>query len=220
MYILSIADAVTAVRKNLDEQGLNESVMYGDENSDNGSLDSIISKTLPEAINDIHRIAPVYLLEGEDITSFKECGFDSGVLFFTFDADCLRLAAFQADDSAIVVTDVIPEASAEGRKQLNQYIRGTYDNPRLVQIQGVANSPSFRYYTLKDDTYKDNPKAAIKQLKVVRQQSWSEGADSYPVSADLVDSIIYQLTALVCRIYGNIDAATYFSDKATKWKTS
>ncbi len=220
MVTISKADAIAAVRKNLDEQGLNESVMYGDENADNDSLDSIIAKTLPEAINDIHRIAPVYLLEGEDITAFKECGFDGGVLFFTFDADCLRLAAFQATDSAIVVTDVIPEASAEGRKQLNQYIRGTYDNPRLVQVQGVTYLPSFRYYSLKDDTYKDNPKAAIKQLKVVKQQSWSASAESYPASADLVDSIIYQLTALVCQIYGKTDAATYFSNKATKWKTS
>ena len=220
MYTLSIADAVAAVRKNLDEQGLNESVMYGDENADNDSLDSIIAKTLPEAVNDIHAAAPAYLLEGREITDFKTCGYDDRVLFFTFDADCLRIAAFQAADSGIVLTEAIPEASAEGRKQLNKWIRGTYDNPRLVQIQGETYLPSFRYYSLKDETYKDNPKAAVKQLRVIDNLSWDAEAESYPVSTDLRDSIIYQLTALVCRIYGKADAAEYFTNKALKWKTS
>ncbi len=220
MFTLQIADAIAAVRKNLDEQGLNESVMYGDENADNDSLDSIIAKTLPEAINDIHAAAPVYLLEGREIKEFKTCGYDAGVLFFTFDADCLRIAAFQASDSDIVVTEVVPEASAEGRKQLNKWIRGTYDNPRLVQMQGETYLPSFRYYSLKDETYKDNPKAAVKQLRIIDNLSWDEENTAYAVSTDLRDSIIYQLTALVCRIYGKADAADYFFNKAIKWKTS
>lgn len=220
MHTLSIADAVAAVRKNLDEQGLNESVMYGDENADNDSLDSIISKTLAEAVNDIHAAAPAYLLEGREITEFTTCGFDDRVLFFTFDADCLRVAAFQANDSDMVVTEVIPEASAEGRKQLNKWIRGTYDNPRLVQTQGETYLPSFRYYSLKDDTYKDDPKAAIRQLRIIDNLTWSEKDTEYKVSTDLRDSIIYQLTALVCRIYGKADAADYFFNKAIKWKTS
>lgn len=214
--------AISAVRKNLDEQGLNDSVMYIDDNVDNESLDSIISRTLPEAINDVHAQAPAYLLEGEEIKEqLAACYIADRVLSFSFNAKLLRVAAFQTMDSPIVVTDIVPEASTEGRKQLNKYVRGTWDNPRLVMLQGTTYIPSFRYYTMKDDTYLANPSGAVKQLKIIRQLSHSEEANDYPVSAGLVDSAIYKLTALVCAIHGKTNEAAYFSNKAVeKWKTS
>ncbi len=222
MVTLLKDDAISAVRKNLDEQGLNDSVMYVDDNADNDSLDAIIAKTLPEAINDIHAVAPAHLLEGEDYKArLGLCYVFDRVLHFEFDAKLLRLAAFQAADSPIVVTDVIPEASAEGRKQLNQFVRGTWDNPRLVMQQGKTYTPTFRYYTLKDDTYLANPSGAVQQLRIIRQLFHSDAESGYPVSAALVDSAIYQLTALVCAIHGKVEVAGYFSNKAVeKWKTS
>ena len=222
MTTIPLADAIAAVRKNLDEQGLNESVMYTDENGDNSSMDSVIAKTLPEAINEIHRIAPVYLLEGDIVgaSAILNCSVNDGVLQFTLDDTCIRLAAFRAADSSIVVTDVIPEASAEGRKQLNKYIRGTYDNPKLVKIQGKGGPMTFRYYSLKDDSFKDTPAAAVGNLQVIKQQSYSAEATGYPASTELVDSIIYHLTAMVLAIYKDADSANYFFQKALKWKTS
>ncbi len=222
MTSIFTTDAIAAVRKNLDEQGLNESVMYNDENADNDSMDSIIAKTLPEAIDEIHRIAPYYLLEGEDATEcdLKDCRIDDRVLKFTLDAACIRLVNFRAADSEIVVTDIIPEASAEGRKQLNPFIRGTYDNPRLVKVQGTGRPVAFRYYSLKDDTYLQHPAEAVGCLQVVRQQIFSSDAMEYPASTELVDSIIYQLTAMVLAIYGHADLSNYFTQKALKWKTS
>ena len=222
MTSIFITDAIEAVRKNLDEQGLNESVMYNDEYADNDSMDSIIAKTLPEAIDEIHRIAPYYLLEGEDATEcdLKDCEINDRVLKFTLDATCIRLVKFRAADSDIVVTDVIPEASAEGRKQLNPYIRGTYDNPKLVKVQGTGGPVAFRYYSLKDDSYAEHPANAVGCLQVVRQQTFSIDSMVYPASTELVDSIIYQLTAMVLAIYGQAEMANYFTQKALKWKTS
>lgn len=233
MTPITPADAIAAVRKNLDEQGLNESVMYNDENADNDSMDSIIAKTLPEAINEIHRIAPVYLLEGDSLverndnqesessSSQQDVSISGRVLLFSVPDTCLRLAAFQAADSDIVVTDVIPEASAEGRKQLNPYIRGTYDNPRMVKVQGKGGPMSFRYYSLKDSSFDNHPTDAISRLEVIYQAVYNdqEGA-SYQASTELVDSIMYQLTAMVLAIYGQAEMANYFTQKALKWKTS
>lgn len=233
MTPITPADAIDAVRKNLDEQGLNESVMYNDENADNDSMDSIIAKTLPEAINEIHRIAPVYLLEGDSLverndnqgsessSSQEDVSISGRVLLFSVPDTCLRLVAFQAADSDIVVTDVIPEASAEGRKQLNPYIRGTYDNPRMVKVQGKGGPMSFRYYSLKDNSFDNHPIDAISRLEVIYQAVYNdqEGA-SYQASTELVDSIMYQLTAMVLAIYGQAEMANYFTQKALKWKTS
>ena len=216
-------DAVAAVRKNLDEEGLNESLMYNDENADNDSVDSIIEATLPEAINEIHRTAPVTMLEGDTATSYGECSVDGeGVLSFVVNAPrFLRLVAFQAVDSDIVITEVVPEATAEGRKQLNRYVRGTYDNPRLVQLQGKSYPAAFRYYTMKKvGHYPNKPRAAIRQLRFVEELTRDNMVAGYKASPELVGSIIDKLTAMVLSIYGQGEAANYFNAKAMIWKTS
>ena len=218
MKQLSVADAIAAVRKNLDEIGLNESIMYTDESTDNTSLDGTIARTLPEAINLVNKTAPVTLLEGTDLSGgpFDNVSIEDGSLVFTFTADYLRLVAFQAGDSKIVVTDVLDEASPEGRKQLNGYIRGTYDRPRLVGEQGKRGTYTFRYYSLKEVTqrYENNPMSAIKRFSFVKEQFYSESAESYPIPEDLRQNIIDELTALVLAVYGENDKANYFAEKA------
>ena len=69
MAQITPGDAVTLVRRNLDELELNGSIMY-DTDTDNESLDNIIKRHLPDAINTVHLAAPVQLLEGEDSRSF------------------------------------------------------------------------------------------------------------------------------------------------------
>lgn len=222
MVTILKTDAVAAVRKNLDEEGLNESLMYNDENADNNSVDSIIEKTLPEAINEIHRIAPVSMLGGDAVRYYGPCSVDDeGVLSFTIDQKVLRLVAFQAVDSKIVVTEALPEDSPEARKQLNKYVRGTYDKPRLVMMQGVTSAPSFKYYSLKKvGHYPNKPRAAIKQLRIVEQLQHSGTVAGYRASSDLVDSILYKLTAMVLAIYGQTEAANYFNAKAITWQNN
>lgn len=229
MTTLSTATAITLVRKNLDEAGLNESVMYTDENNDNLSLDDIIKKNLPEAINAIQKIAPVHLLEGEEYT-FKKSGSSEGgsvsvssdgVLTFTPSAgsNYLRLVAFRAVDSDIVVTDALKEASPEGRKQLNVRIRGRYDRPRLVRQQGAVTPPTFKYYTLKPTTVAGlgSPSNAIAVFSFVKEQFYSESATSYPISRLLRQNIIDWLTGIVMETYANQSAQQTFFGRATSF---
>lgn len=219
MFTITPAYAVERVRKNLDEQGLNESLMYADENTDNASLDSLVSKSLPEAINAVHRAAPAYLLEGKD-TEPLSCTIEDNVLEFSVEGKILRLAAFQAADSEIVVTDPIPEDSPEGRKQLNPYIRGTYDNPRLVKMQGADSPALFKYYSLRGGSFAGGARRAIHKLKIIESLSYEEEAREYPVSADLVDSAIDQLTAdVIILLGGDTEKAKYFSNRAITWKS-
>lgn len=213
MYSLTVQEAIEAVRKNLDEIGLNESVMYDTESTDNESLDQTIARSLPEAINRIHLAAPVTLLEGENyLSGFYDIDILDGVLTFSFAAPYLRLVAFQAEDSAIVVTEAIPESSAEGRKQLNKYVRGRYDRPRLVKEQDANGRHTFFYYSLKDNF--QSPRDAIKRFSFVKEQFYDGNATSYPVSPALRQNAIDTLTAMVLAIYGENEKANYFSDKA------
>ena len=218
MTTLSISEAVALVRKNLDEMDPNASVMYQDENEDNTSLDDTVERHLPEAVNQIHLAAPVQLLEGEEIDMGEEEDSavdvsDDGVLSVSLPESSrfLRLVAFQAADSPVVVTDVLAEASPEGRKQLNPYIRGRYDRPRLVQEQGTHTGPLFRYYSLETPSdYSSDPVSAIKRLSFIREQIYSAGATGYPISRRLRQNILDCLTAMVLETYGDQRAQSFY----------
>lgn len=227
MITITPSTAVTTVRKNLDEAGLNESVMYTDENNDNLSLDDIVRKSLPEAINAVQLSCPVRLLEGERY-SFTTSGsrpegeniyLAGNVLVFSpsVASRMLRLAAFRAVDSDIVVTDVIAEASPEGRKQLNPYVRGAYDRPRLVRTQGETTPPVFRYYSLKGETVAglSSPAAAVALLSFVREQFYDPVSSGYNASRYLRQNIMDRLTAMAMEIYGMQSAAAYYERAAS-----
>ena len=224
MVTLTPATAISLVRKNLDEAGLNESVMYGDENNDNLSLDDLVRKNLPEAINVTHVLAPVSLLEGvpyrfaagtrPEGESVSRVG---DVLIFSPSAasNFLRLVAFQAVDSDIVVTDALDEASPEGRKQLNPYVRGRHDRPRLVRAQGSATPPEFRYYSLRENT-NVLAREAARTFSFVREQFYSPAAAGYDISRLLRQNIIDRLTAMIMETYGNDGARSYY-EKSVSW---
>ena len=208
MMTLTPSDAVALVRKNLDEVEPNGSVMYGDENEDNLSIDDIVKKNLPEAINAVQKAAPVSLLEGKEhlFSGSDTVTINDGVLSFTLASSSkyMRLVAFQSADSDIVVTDTIPEASPEARKQLNRYIRGRADRPRLVLLQGRHSGPAFNFYSLTDPSaYAGNPRAAVAQFSYVEEQLYSSAATGYPISRRLRQNIIDCLTAMVMETYSD-----------------
>lgn len=214
---ITVNEAVSIVRKNLDEVGLNDSVMYS-ENTDNKSLDMVIAMTLPEAINEVHLSSPIEVLEGTDKRGgpFKSIYIADNVLHFSIANDFLRLVAFQAADSGIVLTDIIPEASPQGRKQLNQYIRGTYDRPFLVGIQGQRREREFAYYTLTSSAYDKSPANAIKRFSYIERLFYSQLATSYPISSGLKHAVYNHLTGMVLAIYGENQRAEYFFSKANR----
>lgn len=228
MYNLTVPAAVLAVRKNLDEAGLNDSMMYAppagaSEATDNNSLDDLIAKTIPEAINGVVAAAPAFMLEGIGPASATITDITDKVVTFTIGDEVLRLVALKAADTAEIVTDILAEASPEGRMQLNSAVRGTYDKPRLVQLSGSQNQPSFKYYSLAQTTEFDDQSFGevfdtFYYIPVCRYATGSlyQGATSsdpayYRVPHDLVDKILYRLTALVLAIYGENEKANYFN---------
>lgn len=223
MYSLTVTEALKAVRKNLDELSPNDSVMYIDENNDNASIDDIIKRYLPDAINSVVKAAPVTLLEGE-VKSFETgevelANMELGILDIVLpSSDLLRLVALKMFDSEIVVTDAIPEASPEGRKQLNKYIRGQYDRPRLVRLQGdKAGTVRLRYYCLNPDDpnypiFENDPREAIEYLIRYKEQIYNEAspATSYNVPDRLRQNILDCVTAMVLEAYSDQRSQTFY----------
>jgi len=211
MIGLKPSEAVSAVRKNLDEQGLNDSVMYTDESTDNESLDLVIEKTLPEAINAVCLSVPAHLLEGTDVKAkLTYIEVKDKVLGFSIPETekFLRFVRFRAEDSEHILTAAVTEESAEGRKQLNKYVCGTYDRPCLVQLQGDTTSPSFRYYSLKKTA--DAAASLIAECEIIPRQEYAAATESYVIPTGLRDTVVTYLTGMVLSIFGETTKADYF----------
>ena len=218
MFALDVNKAILAVRKNLDELDPNESVMYPTDDGDNASLDETIRRTLPEAINAVHGAAPVQLLEGKDNGFTVSCPFDGDrtVLEIVFSAPLLRLVSFQATDSKRVVTEVFPEASPEGHKQLNTYLRGRFDRPALVELQGHHGECKLRYYSLQTAVPAGGAAAdKVQQLHWIPQYKYAAATTSYDIATSMLERIIDHLTGMVLAIFGEANKATYFLNKSS-----
>lgn len=228
---LTIAEAKQLVRKNLDELEANGSGMYG-EDTDNAVLDSLIERSLPEAINAVNLAAPVTLLDGIELEpdnaedfSFVSPVVDGVLEFKILREDFLRLVAFRATDSDVVVTSVLDEASAEGRKQLNKYLRGRSDRPRLVKLQGMWKDihdkfcPDFKYYTLSINPEEGEESGAVALCSYVKEEKYDESsaASDYHISQRLRQNIIDYTTALVLTAMGDQRSQSYYQ-KASIFK--
>lgn len=212
---LSLSDAVSLVRKNLDEVDPNGSVMYTDDDSDNSSLDNIIARNLPEAINAINLSAPVTLIDGTvlETAQLETEVADDLVLSFSLPKDTkfLRLVAFKAYDSDFIVTDILGEGTSEGRKQLNKWLRGQYDCPRLVLLNN-RDQMSFRYYSMASH----GKYFPIDYFEYVEELTYNESLTNYNIASRLRQNIIDCLTAMVMEVYSD-QRAQYFFQKASNF---
>ena len=229
MITLSRSEAISAVRKNLDELSLSGSAMYNSESTDNEDLDNIIARTLPDAINEVNLSAPLHILEGVEPrkrytengtpgSDYSSVSIDSKVLSFSFKGPFLRLIELRISDTPYTVDGVIMENSPEARKQLNPHIRGTYDKPRLVLLNGGLSSPSFRYYSLKTDQTFDFDRWVtsgtgtfpIHKLSYVPLAKYEEEQPDYQIADLLRSPIINHLTGLVLTIFKDTASAEQF----------
>ena len=155
MFQLSISAACSYVRRVLDElTSVEEIGMLVC--PDAVDLHKLVEGSIVEAAVKVQNQAPSIMIDGikgefgtnEDyVTSIKD-----GVITILMLKDTLRLASIKAVDSEVVVCDVIPEDSAEGRKQLNKYVRGVPDDPRVVLQKNWSTEyrPVFKYYTIQN----------------------------------------------------------------------
>ena len=133
MYSLAITKAVAYVRQAIDE--INSSESYGlIGEAEILDVQKLVEGYFAEAVINVHTLAPALLMEGIMATEGTDYDLklDNGVVTITMKMPTVRVVSAKCSDSDIVLTDLLSEDSAEGRKQLDRYVRGTYDDPRIV----------------------------------------------------------------------------------------
>jgi hypothetical protein len=150
MYSLTVKGAFAYVRRAIDELTTAEEIGHLVD-PDAIDLHRLVEGAMVEAVVKTYSLAPSHILEGE--TAVKEKDYElelkDKVVTISMLTPTARVVSVQCNDSEVILSDLIPENSAEGRKQLNKYIRGTYDDPRLVLLKNWNgdNMPRMRYYT-------------------------------------------------------------------------
>ena len=157
---LTLSRAIEFVRARLDELSFFNDDMISPA-TDDRNLDKTVEKLLPEAAEYVYRAAPADFLEPQGVIKANSVHpgaviagvesavlSDDGVLTITikYSSGFLRLVAFRASDSEIYVTEPVPFNSVKARMQACRFVRGTYDDPVLVE-QRIPGKVIYRYYT-------------------------------------------------------------------------
>lgn len=226
MYQLSINSATSFVRTALDELTTVEEIgMLVD--ADAVNLQRLVVNSICEAVVKTHMGASPSMISGivatvskakeeeanpeaeEDPVFSTELDPTSGVVTITMLKDTLRVVSVQAEDSPVVVCNIYPEHSAEGRKQLNKYVRGVSDDPRVVMQKRWSDTykPILKYYSTEQTTC---PEITLEYIPYpVLQNAMVD------VSPQLEYAVLNELVAMVLDSVKEHDKAALYRAKST-----
>lgn len=210
MYQLGIGAACTFVRTALDE------LMSVEETGqlievDALDLHRLVENLIVEAVVTTHSGASHLLIDGisgaEGVDYKSEMVGD--VITVTMLKDTLRLSSIQAGDSDVVVSEPVPEDSAEGRKQLDIYAKGVYDDPRVVLAKRWAGEyrPVLRYYSAKNKSVKPDITLEYVPYPVITESV-------VEVCPRLEHAVLNELAALVLNSLNEHEKAALYRAKA------
>jgi hypothetical protein len=146
MVQVLINDLVGEVRVALDENRTESS--YLSDNTDNMELNEIISSKLLEAVRSVQENCPVWMLEGEVMTTTISSNTDgSGTL--SLPDDFLRLVALQLTEWDAPVFVVEQTGTQKALMQENKYTRGNPKRPVLVFGNLESGLRKLKYYSVK-----------------------------------------------------------------------
>lgn len=204
MLTLGIDKAHTYVLQVLDELKGLEGMLETDE------LDTmkLVKGFIAEAIVKAHKDAPAYLVDGNIATQGEDftVTVTDGVANIVMLQESARLASLKASDSPVVVSDYATEDSSIGRMQNNRYVRGTWDDPRLIIKRAWADMrrPEYLYYSIKDDT-------ATFTLEYVPYPL--EDSEEFEIADKLEYAVLNLLAAMVLNALSYADKANIYMAK-------
>lgn len=150
MYPLTVKGALAHVRRAIDELTTAEERGHLVD-PDAIDMHRLVEGCMVECVVKAYSMAASLSLDGEEAERNKDYTLDlkDGVVTITMKTPTSRILSVKCADSDYVLTELIPEDSAEGRKQLNKYIRGTFDDPRIVLLKKWSGDhmPRMKYYT-------------------------------------------------------------------------
>lgn len=211
MLSLTLSNAFEFVRKSLDELDLDNNIGASVLQEDK-DLYRLIESTIEEVVLDVHQKAPAVLVDGitaeisNDSNEVATMEVAEKVATISMKQDTARIVSLQAEDSSVVVTELLAEDSAEAHKQNNKYIRGTADSPRAVLLKkGAGNKlPKIKYYTLSDE----NKKITIEYIPYPKVEG-----EAINVSWQLYYPVLNWLVAAILEIVNEPEKAQIWKSK-------
>lgn len=204
MQSLSLDKAHLYVVQALDElKSLEGDTMLGTDELDTKKL---VDGYIIEAVLKSHKDAPSYLLDGKAEPAFTAEIQDDFSVNIVMNQESARLVSLIASDSLVMVTNYAPEESPIGRMQNNKYVRGTYDDPRLIVKKVWANDrkPEYIYYSVldKDSTF---------TLEYIPYPKVEKGSIS--ISDKMEYAVLNLLVSMVLDALSLHDKATLYKNK-------
>lgn len=218
MFPLTVKGALAYVRKAIDELTSVEDIGML-VSPDAVNLHRLVEGCMVEAVLKTYAQAPAESMEGvmaEEESDYKLIGLKDGVVTISFETPIARMLSLRCVDSEIIVSDLIPENSAEARKQLNKYVRGTFDDPRVVlqKVWNGDNMPILKYYT----TTKEGLDEVSFDIEVLPYPALVEGV--VQIAARMEFPVLNNIVALVLDSYAQTELADRFRAKAKEYMES
>lgn len=226
MFQLSISAACLYVRRALDELTSVEEIgmlVY----PDGMDLHKLVEGAIVEAAVKVHNLAPAIMIEGvkgEASTNVRARDYtasidEDGVMTIRMEKEAIRIASLKASDSEVVICELIPEDSAEGRKQLNKYVRGVPDDPRAV-LQKEPNGdhkPIVKYYAFGQEQ-KDAEGNAIPRTIELYYVPYPKIEETIvEISPALEYAVLNEVTAMVMDSLGEREKASLYREKSINY---
>lgn len=217
MLHLLESEIIGFVRTRLAELSAEVSDMFLDE-TDDRNLDATIIGVVEESVSYVHQKAASNMLEGERVDETSEgvtaIADESGAVDIRLgEREVLRLVSFKMAGSPIVLTEVVDEDSPKGRMQLNEYAKGTPDEPVLVLMADSADyKPHYVYYSVGDTGADADIQFSATYFPVPARKEEENGVYSWLVSHKLREAVLNQVTGMTLRCYKDeVDAAPFFA---------
>ena len=213
MYQLTVYAALAYVRRSIDElTSVEEIGMIAD--PDAIDMHRLVEGCMVESVVRAYTSAPAFSLEGEAAVKGKDYNLElkDGVVTISMLTPTARILSVKCADSEVIVSDLVPENSAEGRKQLNKYIRGTYDDPRVVLLKkwNGDHMPRMGYYT----TTLEEEELDF-DIEFLPYPVLEEGV--VKVAARLEYAVLNFIVASVLESFHELEAAERFKNKAKEY---
>lgn len=218
MFPLTVKGALAYVRKAIDELTSVEDIGML-VSPDAVNLHRLVEGCMVEAVLKTYAQAPAESMEGvvaEEESDYKLIGLKDGVVTISFETPIARMLSLRCVDSEIIVSDLVPENSAEARKQLNKFVRGTFDDPRVVlqKVWNGDNMPILKYYT----TTKEGLDEVSFDIEVLPYPALVEGV--VQIAARMEFPVLNNIVALVLDSYAQTELADRFRAKAKEYMES
>lgn len=230
MYQLSISAACTYVRRALDElTSVEEIGMLV--SPDAVDIHKLVEGAIVEAAVKVHELAPAIMIEGKKgeknttdqdgktvVKDYKTSEKD-GVMTITMEKETVRIASIQASDSEVVVCEFVPEDSAEGRKQLNKYVRGVPDDPRVVLQKAWAgdHKPILKYYTLGEKKKDEDEQEIAHTIDLYYVPYPKIDETIVEISPALEYAVLNEIVAMVLESLNEHEKANLYREKSVNY---